>query len=65
MSDTFTFALISASKKHMEIDNVTGVFIPTINGQIGILNNHEPLVSAIQPGIMRIESTTRTSKYAI
>ena len=53
MSDKFTVEIISPNKTILkqEADEVT---IPSYEGQMGILNNHIPLITFLRPGIIKI-----------
>ena len=38
-------------------EKVTEVILPTNTGQIGILTNHTPLITAIDVGVMSVRAT--------
>jgi F0F1-type ATP synthase epsilon subunit len=46
--------LTSIKKRVLDLDNLISATIPTKSGEITILENHEPLISALKPGIMKI-----------
>lgn len=46
-------------------DEIDELIAPTLNGEIGILPNHVPLVAQIMPGELRIKKAGKTSSYAI
>lgn len=45
-----------------EVDSVT---VPTANGEIGILQNHAPLISTLKAGILSYTTGSRTEKLVI
>ncbi|GAB0174461.1 MAG: hypothetical protein HHAS10_03400 [Candidatus Altimarinota bacterium] len=47
--------ITSASGNILESDNFTRITLMTESGEITVLPNHEPLLSAIRPGIMTVE----------
>ena len=62
MSDKFTVEIISPNKTILkqEADEVT---IPSYEGQMGILNNHIPLITFLRPGIVMIKSDVEKKFY--
>ncbi len=48
------FELISINGKVLETEDFISAMIPTHDGQIMVLPNHEPILSAILPGILTI-----------
>ncbi|MDD2565418.1 MAG: ATP synthase F1 subunit epsilon [Candidatus Gracilibacteria bacterium] len=59
------FKLTSIKKKVLELDNIDSAIIPTKAGEITILDTHEPLISALKPGILRIKIGSKEELYAI
>ncbi len=45
-----------------EVDSVT---LPTASGEIGIMPNHAPLISALKPGLLSYSSKGVTEKLAL
>ncbi|MGI9034961.1 MAG: F0F1 ATP synthase subunit epsilon [Pyrinomonadaceae bacterium] len=43
--------IVTPEKKVFD-ETVDSVTIPTANGEIGILTNHAPLISALKPGVL-------------
>ena len=41
------------------------IIAPTVNGEIGILPNHVPLLTQILPGELRVKNAGKTSSFAI
>ena len=62
MSDKFTVEIISPNQTILkqEADEVT---IPSYEGQMGILNNHIPLITFLRPGIVMIKSDVEKKFY--
>ena len=62
MSDKFTVEIISPNQTILkqEADEVT---IPSYEGQMGILNNHIPLITFLRPGIVMIKTNVEKKFY--
>ena len=62
MSDLFTVEIISPDKSILkqEINEAT---IPSYEGQMGILNNHIPLITFLRPGIITIKTNVEKKFY--
>ena len=62
MSDKFTVEIISPNQTILkqEADEVT---IPSYEGQMGILNNHIPLITFLRPGIVVIKTNVEKKFY--
>jgi len=58
MSKTFRF-LLSTPDAVLYDGEVESVILPTPNGEIGIMADHEPLVSLISPGMMTIKDKSQ------
>ncbi len=56
--------IVTPEKKVLdtEVDSVT---IPTASGEVGILPNHAPMVSAIRPGVLIYNVKGQTDKMAV
>lgn len=50
--------ITSASGNILTTDNFTRITLMTESGEITVLPHHEPLLSAIRPGIMTVEYST-------
>ena len=59
------FSLISSTKKHLDLDNVIWVTLPTPTGEIGIYPGHTPLVGALKPGILKVDTNDGVQTFAI
>ena len=62
MSDIFTVEIISPNQTiyKQEVNEVT---IPSYEGQMGILNNHIPLITFLRPGIITIKTDVEKNFY--
>lgn len=59
------FTLVSISRKALEFTDIEWVTIPTRDGEITILPNHEPLITALVPGILIVRANSVDTSYAI
>ena len=57
---SFTLEIITPQRKAFA-EQVDSVVVPTVNGQIGVLADHEPLFSALTEGEIKI--TTGAKEY--
>jgi F0F1-type ATP synthase epsilon subunit len=61
-------SIISASKNVLQAERFEKIVIMTEDGQITILTGHEPLLSAIRPGVLFVEyyvgGKIHTAEYA-
>ena len=55
MSDKFTVEIISPDQTILK-QETNEVIIPSFEGQMGILNNHIPLITFLRPGIVTIKA---------
>ena len=55
MSDKFTVEIISPDQT-VSKQETNEVIIPSFEGQMGILNNHIPLITFLRPGIITIKA---------
>lgn len=56
--------IVTPEKKVLS-ETVDVVTIPTASGEIGILANHAPLISALKPGILSYTKAAATEKLVI
>ena len=61
MSDIFTVEIISPDQTILK-QEANEVTIPSYEGQMGILNNHIPLITFLRPGIITINTKTDVEK---
>jgi F-type H+-transporting ATPase subunit epsilon/F-type H+-transporting ATPase subunit delta len=62
MSDIFTVEIISPDHTILK-QEVNEVTIPSFEGQMGILNNHIPLITFLRPGIITIKTNNEKKFY--
>ncbi|MCW5958766.1 MAG: F0F1 ATP synthase subunit epsilon [Pyrinomonadaceae bacterium] len=46
-------------------DTVDSVTVPTATGEVGILSNHAPLISALKPGILSVSKGGSVEKMVV
>lgn len=59
------FSLISITKKVLESSEVSSVTLPTKTGVITVLPEHEPIVSALTPGVLSVTVGNKNVLFAI
>lgn len=59
------FTLVSITRKALDLAAIEWVTIPTRDGEITILPNHELLISALVPGILIVRADGVNTSYAI
>ena len=64
MSDKFTVEIISPDQTILK-QETNEVIIPSFEGQMGILNNHIPLITFLRPGIVTIKKDEDEKKYYV
>ena len=62
MSDKFTVEIISPDQTILK-QETNEVIIPSYEGQMGILNNHIPLITFLRPGIITIKAESEKKFY--
>ena len=62
MSDKFTVEIISPGQTILK-QETNEVIIPSFEGQMGILNNHIPLITFLRPGIITIKAAGEKKYY--
>lgn len=62
MSDKFTVEIISPDQTILK-QETSEVVIPSFEGQMGILNNHIPLITFLRPGIIIIKAEGEKKYY--
>lgn len=64
MAGTFTFHVVSPEGNVIK-DEIGFVVLPGVNGEIGILANHAPLIAALEAGVVRYTLDGKKKKLAI
>ena len=62
MPDKFTIEIISPDQTILK-QEANEVIIPSFEGQMGILNNHIPLITFLRPGIITIMAENEKKFY--
>ena len=62
MPDKFTVEIISPDQTILK-QETNEVIIPAFEGQMGILNNHIPLITFLRPGIITIKGENEKKYY--
>jgi len=62
MPDKFTIEIISPDQTILK-QETNEVIIPSFEGQMGILNNHIPLITFLRPGIIIIKAEREKKFY--
>ena len=62
MSDIFTIEIISPDQTILK-QEADEVIIPSFEGEMGILNNHIPLITFLRPGIILIKTNVEKKFY--
>ena len=62
MSDKFTVEIISPGQTILK-QETNEVIIPSFEGQMGILNDHIPLITFLRPGIITIKAEGEKKYY--
>lgn len=57
--------LVSISRKVLDLPSIESVTIPTRDGEITVLPSHEPLITALVPGILVVSEKGNATSYAI
>lgn len=57
--------LISITRKVLDLPTIEWVTIPTDGGEITVFENHEPLITALTPGVLTVKADGQTTAYAI
>ena len=56
--------IVTPEKKAVD-ETVDSVTIPTVNGEVGILSNHAPLISALKSGVLTFMKGGTTEKMVV
>ncbi|MDD5197898.1 MAG: ATP synthase F1 subunit epsilon [Candidatus Gracilibacteria bacterium] len=59
------FTLVSITRKVLDLPAIEWATIPTRDGEITVLPNHEPLITALVPGILIVRVDGKENSYAI
>ena len=65
MSDTIQVDIVTPEKKIFSENNIMSVTVPGIEGDMGILNNHIPIITFLRPGTIQIQAQNKDSSFFI
>jgi F-type H+-transporting ATPase subunit epsilon len=65
MSDTIQVDIVTPEKKIFSENNILSVTAPGIEGDMGILNNHVPIITFLRPGTIQIQAQNKDSSFFI
>lgn len=59
------FILVSIVQKVLDVPSIEWVSIPTQGGELSILPGHEPLITALTPGVLVVHTNGKSTSYVI
>ena len=62
MSEKFSVEIISPDKSILKSE-ANEVIIPSYEGEMGIMNNHVPLITFLRPGFIEVDSGGKVDKF--
>ena len=65
MSNLFNIDIVNPEQSFLSKDNVFEVVIPAVEGEIGILKDHIPIISFLKPGIIKVFSETEEQSFYV
>ena len=65
MSDAIQVDIVTPEKKIFSENNIFSVTVPGIEGDIGILHNHIPIITFLRPGTIQIQAQNKDSSFFI
>ena len=65
MSNLFNLDIVNPEQSFLSKDNVFEVVIPAVEGEIGILKDHIPIISFLKPGIIRVFSESEEQSFYV
>ena len=65
MSDAIQVHIVTPEKKIFSENNILSVTVPGIEGDMGILNNHIPIITFLRPGTIQIQAQNKDSSFFI
>lgn len=65
MSDEIQVDIVTPEKKIFSENNILSVTVPGIEGDMGILNNHIPIITFLRPGTIQIQAQNKDSSFFI
>jgi len=65
MSDTIQVDIVTPEKKFFSDKEVLSITVPGIEGDMGILYNHIPIITFLRPGTIQISSQDKEKSFFI
>lgn len=65
MSDTIQVDIVTPEKKFFSDKEVLSIIVPGIEGDMGILYNHIPIITFLRPGTIQISSQDKEKSFFI
>ena len=65
MSNLFNIDIVNPEQSFLSKNNVFEVVIPAVEGEIGILKDHIPIISFLKPGIIRVFSESEEQSFYV
>jgi len=65
MSDTIQVDILTPEKKFFSDKSVLSITVPGIEGDMGILYNHIPIITFLRPGTIQISSQDKEKSFFI
>ena len=65
MSETIQVDIVTPEKKIFSETNILSATVPGVEGDMGILNNHIPIITFLRPGKIHIQSLNKESSFFI
>ena len=65
MSDQFSLEIINPEASFFIDENVNEVVLPAIEGEMGILKDHIPIISFLKPGLIKVYSKDKDEIFYV
>tara|TARA_A100000164_G_scaffold332548_1_gene322537 strand:+ start:149 stop:541 length:393 start_codon:yes stop_codon:yes gene_type:complete len=65
MSDKFILEIINPEASFLVDENVNEVILPAIEGEMGILKDHIPIISFLKPGLIKVYSKDKEEIFYV
>ena len=65
MTETFKIEIISPDKSFYNSENVNEVVVPAVEGDMGILKNHIPIISFLKPGLIKVLTDNSEDEFYV
>ena len=65
MSEEFKVEIVNPEKSFLVKDDVSEVVVPAFEGEMGILKDHNSIISFLKPGIIKILSKSGDENYYV